>query len=401
MRFQCALLRFRPIFLSILLTIVSPFYGVSSQAELSAYAQQVLPLLPSDASLKEIRPNDELGRGIDELLLRIFQSSSGKIFCGAVREDFEAFRKGFFINDSTAKQAFQLCHGRFSNTFTNKVFPKKYVVVFTEASDFKVDGWTTPHNETFIFVSRTDYDVDRITRTLIHEMAVSYDRKEQIGFGGVVDVPKLGIQSDEDSCASLSILRNAKIKHALSAARAFDIEKRISRELNISLPEGFAAWENLSCQDKMNFLEPYILPLQVSLQAEDLINQLMDQPLCFGKLVHFQNFPQGIQILEQLKFTFSDGKQRNACEYLTEGWPFFPGVSFRGGPQPRIGGGGWKPLSELTHFQTTGGDDARKFSIPEAELRSGGKVDEFTKEKAIQSDDQVRKKAGYDRFERN
>jgi len=215
-------------------------------------------------------------------------------------------------------------------------------------SEVRIDGWTTPRNETFILVVRNEFNAARLTRTLIHEMAISYDRKEQIGFGGIVDVPKLGILEDEDSCLSLSILRNAKVKHTLSAARAFDMERRIANELGLPLPDGFALWAGKSCLDKMGFLESYLTPLSGALTAEDLVNTLMDQPLCMAPRIPVSNFQQGIQLLNELTFTFADGTRRNACEYLSEGWPYYAGISFRGGPGPRIGGGGWKELSDFT-----------------------------------------------------
>ena len=343
-----------PLLLYIFLTVANLFLPATGYAEVSVLAQQIIPLLPHDAKITEVRPGDDLGDKIDQTTLSILSTPSGKSFCGAVSKNFESFKAAFFLGDSAARKGFRICQGHFALKQPHRVFQKKYLVVFTNMSDSKIDGWTTPRNETFIFVVRGELNTNRLTRTIAHEMAISYDRKEQIGFGGIVDSPKLGILENEASCLSLSILRNAKVKHALSAARAFDIEKRIARELGLILPEGFAAWENKSCLDKMSFLEPYLTPLSGALSAEALINSLMDQPLCIATPIRNLSFHQGLQILSDLTFTFTDGTRRNACEYLSEGWPYFPGVSFRGGPGPRIGGGGWKELSESSGRFTKG-----------------------------------------------
>lgn len=338
----------RPFWLYIFLTVANLILPITGYAEVSVLAQQIVPLLPNDARITEVRSDDQLGSKIDELTLSILSTPSGKSFCGAVSENFESFKAAFFLGDTAARKGFQICRGQFAQKQPYRLFQKKYLVVFTDMSDLKIDGWTTPRNETFIFVVQNEFNTARLARTLIHEMAISYDRKEQIGFSGIIDFPKLGIQETEESCLSISILRNAKVKHALSAARAFDMEKRIARELGVALPEGFAAWEGKSCLDKLRFLEPHIISLSSALSAEELVNTLMDKPLCIAAPIQIKNSQQGLQILSELTLTFADGTRRNACEYLSDGWPYFPGVSFRGGPGPRIGGGGWNRLADFT-----------------------------------------------------
>lgn len=343
MSMRYLLFRIKPTWVSILLTLGCLFVAMGSSAAPSGYLYQVLPLLPRDAQIVELSESSAEGRKVDELLLRIFQTPTGKVFCGAVVRDFDEFHRSFFLGQRQAKKAFKACEGHFASRQNHRIFRKQYFLIYTDQKDIAIDGWTTPRNETFVVASR-DLKDDRLLQTLIHELTISLDRKEQIGFLGQLDFPGLGIVSGPEACEQLSVIRTGTIKHALSALRAFDLEKRIARELQIELPSGFADWSGMSCVDKLKFMVPYVERIQQSYRVEDQINVRLDRRGCDGQTPANTRLEDKIEYLGKVSFLFKDGTRRNVCEYLSEGWPFFPGASFRGGPGPRIGGGGWIEL---------------------------------------------------------
>lgn len=331
-------------FVSIFLTLACVLYSINSFAQASNYILQAIPLLPADARFVEISANTTLGNRIDQATLRIFSSPTGKKFCGAVINDYQTFKNSFFLNTSYAKKAFILCKGHFATKRIFRLFPKKYFLALSESNNFIADGWTTPRNETFLFIAKSEFTDDRLTRTLIHELAISLDGKEQIGFLGILDSTNLNIQLDDQSCNSIPLIRDGQIKHTLSTLRAFDVERQISNELKIPLPTGFADWKKISCEDKMIFMSSYVE--KFSIKAEGFVNSSIDKAKCANTLSYpdTMSMHEKIKTLSETIFTFSDGSKQNACDYLSSGLPFFPGVSLRGGPGPRIGGGGWSKI---------------------------------------------------------
>ncbi|MGZ3768538.1 MAG: hypothetical protein ACXVCP_10495 [Bdellovibrio sp.] len=328
----------------IFLTSGFHFWTSISQALPSAHFNQILPLMPPDSRFVEVTDEMKEGFLIDQLVANIFSTSAGKSFCGAVVDNYDEFKRSFFLHDDSAREAFAHCEGFFAKKQRNRIFPKKYFIITTDSTDFAFDGWTSALNETLLVLSKKDYSTDRLTRTLAHELAIILDKKEQIGFMGAIDFPQLGIETNIDSCTAIPILRNAEVKTTLSAFRAFDMEKKICTELGISLPTGFAEWNTLSCLEKIQFIAPYTQRLSSAVVNENLFNDILDRPHCTGKTVPVSNVFEKMKALDHLYFTFANGSTINICEYMSKGWPFLPGASFRGGPGPRIGGGGWKSL---------------------------------------------------------
>lgn len=337
------------IWLSIFSTVCCLFSAITAQAGRSAFEGQIYGLIPSGGSLTEITPKDPIGESIDEALLKIFNTASGKIFCGASINHFETFYNTFFINKFSAQKAFALCKGRFAEKLTYKPFPKKYFVVFTPDEKYLADGWTTPRNETFLFFSITNYNRNRLAQSLIHELAMSYDRKELIGFGGIVGFAELPLKEDRNSCQLVQILtEDTTFKHTLSTIRAFEIEKRIAEEIGLKLPSGFANWGSLPCADRVRFIDPYVQSqsFQNSFLAESLFKTISSRPECPSARAEFKNSEERLKALTELTLNFTDGSTQNACEYMTQGWPYNVGTSFHGGPGPRVGGEGWIQLEE-------------------------------------------------------
>jgi hypothetical protein len=318
----------------------------------SVFLEQAIALLPAESRVTEIDSDHPLAKRIDQQVLRILKTTTGRKFCEVVSENVQSVERTFFIRHEAAVQAMEVCRGSFTTKFARFAFRKRFFLadVDFQASGFgeyrMVDGWTTPRNETIIFAKEDELTDDRLLRTLAHEMAVSYDAKEQIGFGGILDYPRLGLIASESSCLAQQLVRLPHLKHSLSAIRAFTVEGAIARELSVSLPEGFANWTKLSCADRLRFMKPYSEAWQEALAYESLVSFLIDRPLyCPVMPVHGLDLELAAETLSQLTFAFADGRRVNACEYLTEGLPLVPGISLHGGPGPRVTGG-WRQLQE-------------------------------------------------------
>lgn len=323
-----------------ILTAVTLLHGKASSAAVSVYAGQVAPLLPEDATLQEVQRGTDLSFRIDDLVLRILKSETGRIFCGAVSDSPEMIRRAFFINEGNVSKAASVCRGRFAVRQIFAPWPKRYFLVSTRSTEFPADGWTTPRNETFLFVAESEFNDDRLLRTLAHELSVSLDRKEQFGFGGFTRLAQLGIQEEEASCSIIPLVRQGLMKQSMTALRAFDMERKISEELAIPLSPRFANWSGKTCAQKIVFMSKHLERFKSSIAPEALINLLMDQTSCSMKPANFSSVEDAAIVLEKTMIRV-DGKTISACDYFTDGIGFVPGISFRGGPAPRIGGGGW------------------------------------------------------------
>lgn len=314
-----------------------------AHAQMSAYIPHAITLAPAGSQVYLIREGHPYAEMIDQQTYRILATPTGRTLCGAVNSQYDQFLRAFFISEQMAKKGYELCKGHFGQGKMVNFKKYFYVVLIPEGVDYVADGWTTPRNETFLFFSQKEFTPERLTRTLIHEYAVSLDRKETVGFGGMLKVSQLGLVEDAQSCTAMTIIRSSPLKQTLSALRAFDMEQRIARELRIPLSDGFNNWEGKVCLDKLLFMAPYvdkIGKLSSTISVENNFNSLFDVPRCVPLRLPPESFEEKAELLTQLELTFEDGSRRNACEYLTEGWPFLPGASFRGGPGPRVGGGG-------------------------------------------------------------
>lgn len=328
--------------LSIFLTVVIQF---SASADLPIYVGQAYVLAPPGSTIIDANQSDKHAEMVDNAILKILSSPSGKVFCKVITENFDDFRRAFFISADKARLGFDQCKYFFSSTKSiHRVFTKKYYFILTETDGYKADGWTSPRNETFLFFYKNRISESRIIQTLIHEFAISYDLKDQFGFLGIVDSPSIGIKKDANSCTTAEILKDAAVKKALSAIRAFEIEKKISEEINIKLPNGFAQWERSTCLQKLIFMQQYIQPLNQALVLEDVAS-IFDISTCISHPVQVSSYLEKAKALSQLELTMKDGTKKNACDFFSAGWPYYPGLSFMGGPGPRIGGDGWNKLS--------------------------------------------------------
>lgn len=297
------------------------------------------PVFNQDFLLAE--PNTKLSERIDKSILKILFTPSGKNLCYALPSDTETFRKSLFINIKYADKGYDICRPFLNKHIKFKIFEKKYLLKFTDETRFPADGWTSPRNETFLFFNRREFEKndERLIKSLAHELAVSYDSKELIGFSGTVNVADLDLAESTDLDIIIPIIRSADFRNSLSSLRAFELEYRISTELGFDHYDFIKGLAKMSCTEKVLAIKPYSQELHRIFASENFAN-LFDIDFSNRKawLTYQLSFEDKLKLLAKLEFHFTNGTTVNACEYLTSGWPFQPGISFHGGPGPRIGG---------------------------------------------------------------
>lgn len=311
-------------------------------AEKSSFFDLVKAFLPKDillSDLIEVLPGTSHAEQIDSILLKVLTTNTGKIFCGAYDENYEKFEGTLFIGSAASRKGFELCKGHLSKASKNRVWKKHYYIGLTQRTDHLATGWTTPRNETILFINPKVDRPERLTYSLVHEIAVSLDRKENIGFGGEINFSRAGLVNSMSSCLAAAINRKAEFKHLLTALRAFEIERHVGADLGMEIPLYLKSLSTLSCTDKIISLEPAVRPFLPAMQTEKIFNALFDTSSCSDLVNALSTVDSVARVLAGITLNFEDQTQRNACEYFTEGLPFLPGAGFRGGPGPRIGGG--------------------------------------------------------------
>lgn len=332
--------------LSKLLSVVALFTLFSSTQAFCqnlGYFPQVKALAPKDAILYPITPGTPESMRLDNIVLKILRSATGNAICAAFPNNYDVFTQNLFVNTQSneARDAYSTCKNKFSEKKDNyKIFPKKYFFIFTYETNFLADGWTNPRNETYLFLNQSDYakNDDRIIRTIAHELAISYDLKERIGAFGSLEISNLGIQVDENTTDLIAIIRSFPMKNVLSVLRAFDIEHRVLTDLGIPSPPLFGRLEKLSCTEKLSLAEKIASPLQTASAVEAYVNSMTDQRGPSIYLGTSTTFDEKAKRLNEIELSFADRSKHNACDYLTSSWPFKAGISFHGGPGPRVEG---------------------------------------------------------------
>lgn len=340
-----------------LLAVALPSYAQTP----SGYIGQFIQISPADSTLGPITANTDISEFIDNVVIEVLKTRTGKIFCSAFKSD-DDLKQVLFVNPQRGAEGVRLCSGYPKSDQNFKIFPKSYWRVTTNDESFHIAGWTTPRNETVLVMPQVQSSADvellksQLAQTIVHELTISLDRKERMGFLGMVSAAKLGLVVNENSCKVVSIIKNAQLKHMLSSMRAFDLEKKIETEMGLKLPARFAEYRGAkTCGEKIKFLSPYFSDIAKLLQGENLIRNFLNAGECLEVDGDFSAILGGNSIalsggdslvkkaeqLDQINLQFSDGSEKNACQFLSEGLPFYPGASFNGGPGPRLGGAGW------------------------------------------------------------
>ncbi len=331
---------FKGLILSIFFTAVGPLSALANPGGVSA------SFLPPDALIIQSIPGNQLGGDIGAITLKILMTPTGKNYCRALSAYPAEFKRGFFNagENLLAETAMELCKGSLSNETKHPPYQKRYFLVLTDSKDFPADGWTTPLNETYIVMNRSEYSHENLIRILIHEIVVSLDKKGQIGILSEDDLfTYFEIVPNSDSCAANDILRFARLRHSLTTLRALEVEAQIASEMGLTPSPLYAHITGMSCREKLEFIWPYVDKI-----IGDAPNPYFhsDKHAC-GK-TKVPSVPTPLQLFSlatKLKYNFLNGESKTVCEYLTEGLPIHPGVNFRGGPKPRVGGGGWNRSS--------------------------------------------------------
>lgn len=304
------------------------------------YHQIARALAPQDAKLLEaVLPGSPESYRIDTIVLKILQTPTGSVLCKAFSSDPVIFHRSLFLNKDLSAQGYRTCSKYFvKEKQKHTKHLKKYFLIKTNQLNFLADGWTSPRNETFLFINKTEFAKDdaRLTRTLAHELFMSYDGKNNISFIGHLNLSYNGMINDEQSTLLTYLLANTKLKNSLAAIRAFDFENLVAKELGFSEVKVLALLKSLNCKDKVDFVFEKMIPLSNLSSDEQLLNNL------FANISQQNSDANNITMLTQqlssLEINFSNGTTQKACEYLTESLPFLPGANFMGGPGPRTEG---------------------------------------------------------------
>lgn len=336
--------------LSVFLILVNLFvlFGPNySRGDFSPYLEQISYLLPQNTQIKYLTEGSAESVSVDRIVLKILGTETGRQICRSFSDDRDLIKRFLFSNRNSADKAFDICEKYLLNNSKNyfKPFSKKYfLVIYPDQATTLITGWTTPHNETFIFINQSEYlsglrNIElKLIKILSHEIAISLDRKDTIGFSGILDFGQIGILQTDHNFDFLAIIRNATFKHTLAAIRAFDFENAIVSNLGYAVSKNYIQFSSLACTKKVKFIYPYINRISESTASEQLVNMMMDLS---GPSKYFSenvSLDQKILRLNEIQIYFKDQTKRNACEYMTEGVPLDSGTSFRGGPGPRVDG---------------------------------------------------------------
>ena len=335
-----------------LYALFATVYFLLSLSSMSVFAQtvyfgQISYLLPKGTRVEPINEDSNISYKIDRIVLDILKTQTGGQICKAFSADTKILKNFAFTNKNSAEQVLDICSNQIKseNKIIYRPFPKKYyLIIYPTGYVPPITGWTTPRNETFIFLSEQQYDLgfdknrELFIKTISHELAISLDRKDTIGFAGIIEFGMMDIEKTDHNNDFIAIVRDAKIKHTLAAIRAFDFENKVASELKIKVSDQYLQFLNLNCVDKVKFLYPYINRISESTASEQLVNLIMDASGPSKYRSSEISLEEKITRLDEIKIYFLNNKNQNACEYMTQGVPFDAGVSFRGGPGPRVDG---------------------------------------------------------------
>lgn len=104
-------------------------------------------------------------------------------------------------------------------------------------------------------------------------MRLASTKRNSSATGGLIDVGQLGIVQNELTSSIVPLVREGLVKQTLSALRAFNIEKKVAEELQISLPPRFADWSEKTCAQKIVFMSKHLRMFTDSIAPETLVNR--------------------------------------------------------------------------------------------------------------------------------
>lgn len=261
MNFNVNLKRVYVALVSIILTLVLPvtaYCEATSSEVISSSEIWRYPIeKPSPQFLAyPVLPGSSLSYKIDMIVDRIFGTSTGRAFCEGSPEDLNFFSKVFFINKELASTSFQKCKGHFGLAAEYNARARTYYIA--EDCKTNIDGWTT-YNHAMICLPRKDPEFDsKLVKTILHEMIASNEEKQTFGNN---NAQQSQLSELQNNCRASALYHNIQLQIALDTIRFYEIEKKISEELNLTNPPGLQVGK--SCHARIGLSS--LVNIQISL----------------------------------------------------------------------------------------------------------------------------------------
>jgi len=284
------------------------------------------------------------GAQINESIVKIFATPTGKNFCKSFSGNSGEIASTLLHgqNKSIANQIVTICNGHFAQSRYGLTFPsrlKTYSIVWTEDKDYPVNAWTDPDNQTFLVLNEEQQIEEQLLRVLAHELAVTLDGKGRFGYIGTLTLGDV-LAANSASCDAAHLLGQPLVKHAFTALRALVLENQIITELGLKADRNIQQLLSGSCTEKLEKIWPAIARIAPALENDYFIG--FDRPVCLptSTLPELHSHSDTFKALSNLNLNLKDNSQVSACDFFSQPFPFVPGHNPRGGPSPRVGGGG-------------------------------------------------------------
>jgi hypothetical protein len=306
---------------------------------------QLVPLLPTQFYIRLSEGNEEYQALIDQAFLVLSQAPSMKAIChNLLNAKPELISSLYGVSAPTAQLIANDCRnfkGTLESVPSKRLFPRKYVFVFSPDAGLYLDSWTNTIANVYLFIKPQEINEQRFLRILVHELAIALDFKEQLALGArksadakLPEIP--GFENKTYECHPSAVLRNPIVKYSFSAVRAFKFENKVMSELGFGLP----VEPKKSCSQEFVDNLPFIASLTKALRIEEIFSQQVSSPNTRCERENSLSLLQKSQMLMNSKLEFSDSHTVGTCDYLVEPqlslWTF---SATEGGPRPRIGNG--------------------------------------------------------------
>lgn len=296
-------------------------------------------LMPFEFRLMSSIVFPQIQQLVDQAITRIVNTPTGHKMCSQTTGgEAQRIKDYFGVSTKTAEALSKTCTPKTPVKLPVKhERTREYILIQTSDENHPVEGWTTPHNVTYVFLSPKDFNEKFLLRVLTHEVATKLDMKEQWGWIGPLDVfsKHVGVRyTGEQECAVQAAVRHPLIKYALSALRAEQIENQVLFELGLGPAPTLSPSQ--SCESEVLEKMPSILRIGSILQMENNY-QLIIGAQC-GLTSQLNVFELLQTITRETVTELETGEQKSVCDFLrTPKLSSFIFSPFMGGPRPRVG----------------------------------------------------------------
>lgn len=366
-----------PIFLTVMFVVIYSSTAMSdSENSWQSLNQRYLgPLLrlvyggdiPSRSEIESlVLPASQYPNGqaiIDGSLLSVFSTPTGRRWCGEVlRGDANliAYHTGASLD--AAQVIASGCQGEVAETErsilqnSRKEFaPRYYSFMIVGKRKTAIESWTSSMNETVFVVEDKSLDEAKLIRLIIHELAVYFDSKSRLTPKRAATLPGFDAKLPEPACAAQSALGNPMISFALSAMRAFEVERALESELSaqgahIAPEEGLSPiLDKGRCTERIEKVIDLMMPLSTHIWAHGNYTQYCSldgqSGLYFEIGMMTRHSPEKVKywVDKDLKafrkaMASSGDTEEKFCEYYLRPEISGRNIHFSSGPRPRIKG---------------------------------------------------------------